>query len=950
MDSRSFQLAKRSAKKPKGESRTFFEYIESGNVDALNRQFANKKALINEVHLLPITDNTSQTRILSPIRPLHFAIRNSQWKVVEFLLEKDADPNGESFLAANMITGFHYFISWLANFWLNKQSIMPTDLLNKLLNLFLDKGADFSALHSDVDVISALTLGATFIQLDFFKKLIAKMGRENFQASLENPRYALSSTGTRVLNTPPLHILCSLPVPMHLELFLRNGADPLQEANGFTPLGVCMEQLRVTQELAALPLTSKMQEEIKLKSNSLEMMFDILIRHLADRAKSPNALKGTTYLHEAAARNMCVAAAKLITLGLDINAFSIEGKTPLFLAANNGRIEMVRLLAETPGCNLMLGLKLPEEETTSLKDTMQSMQAEKKERKGNKSFLFSNAIPITPLFVAFLRGHEQIVRYLLEKSPVEVRNNLIEAIRVALPQLDEQQREFLAKFPEIQSAASSQTFQLVTHSDGIELILESGNEEFAISQWKTLKQEQIELPRLLSKAIYLGAEKFIRFLCTDYADDIEKLIKADTQLNYLAGAIFHLLSPETLDLLLDRGSLPFDSKFGFSAIHLAIERNHMPALSHIVKRFPASVDTFLHGETPMLTAISLHCDEAATMLLTNRVNPLVSHEHKNKNSLLLFIKHNRQPLLQLVLEQFPHLDLNPSNPQNVGMPYLTEAYQNSNSDLFIILFEHGARDTNFLRSSQTLKWLKNLNRAEIVEWAEKVIEEKKTTVSASPSLHPAFEYTEPTPTLSGKQPYRDAWKAQKSDSTDDKSTAQATSLVFDNKLSLFKSESETFTWFNALSSEHSSVTKMGGGTNLFLYLDQERLISQELSLEVIQAACLSPKLNGNSIKTLQFKHIQCSISLNGNIQPSHLMAEIRFFTNPALKEKRIFLWPVIDQTKRATLLIGFDLSNALHEHKDIKALMQSFKIPKTIELTSLKLEAREENGYDSGPG
>jgi ankyrin repeat protein len=940
METRNFEQAKKSAEKPKGESKKFLAYVQSGNVAALRHQFADKKAIINGLYLMSAHKLTSQTRVLSPVHPLQIAICYQQWEAVEFLLENGADPNAESFPAiqAEPIRDFHYFIIEISHVWqTNQKPIISIDQLNKLLHLFLEKGADFSANRADLHVLSSLMLGVALIKFDFFQKLIAKMGRETFQASLENSRSMLSRTGTRVLCTPALHILCTEPFPMLLELFLRNGANPLEEANGFAPLTVCTEQLRLTRKSALLPLAPATKEALRKTANSYGLMIDILIRHLGERVKLPHSLDRFTYLHDAAARNMCDVATKLLACGLDVNTFSGWGETPIYLAAVRGHIEMVRLLAETPGCDLMLGKKPPEasNEILSPEKIKRENQTEAKEGKQKNVFLVSATIPVTPLSGAFLCGQEAVARYLLEKSSHKVKENLIEEMRVALPQLDEAQRAFLSKFPDIESAASSQTYQLGTHSDAIELFLESGEEDLAIAQWKTLKKEDIELSKVFIKAILLGTEKFIRFLCAEYTVDMETLFKSDTETAYLGWAISYLLGQDTIDLLLDRGAPIIHPNTHYSAIHFAIERNHIPALSRLLARFPASVD-IQSGVTPLFTAVSLDCDEAATMLLASKADPLVLNEEKNKNPLLLLIRHKKQRLLQHVFEQFPQLDLSPSNPSNVNMPYLTEAYQNRDANLFVTLFEHGARDTHFLRFSPASRWLMNLNRKEITEWEEKVKEERRARASESPSLLPASEYSESTPTASGKKPYRDAWRTQASDVADGKSATQSTDVVYDRKLFLFKPDSEIFIWLETLSSAHATISAITGSPNLFLYLDEARLIDQGLSLETIQDACIAPRLNGDNIKSLPFKHIQCSISLNGNTQSSYLMAELRFPRNQALKEKRIFLWPVQDKTGRATLLVGFDLSNALHEHKDIKALVQSFKTPKTIELSAKK--------------
>ena len=326
-----------------------------------------------------------------------------------------------------------------------------------------------------------------------------------------------------------------------------------------------------------------------------------------------------------------------------------------------------------------------------------------------------------------------------------------------------------------------------------------------------------------------------------------------------------------------------------------------------------------------MCAASLDCEEAAGLLLSKRANPLALHEDENKNPLLIFIKHRKLQLLKQVFEQFPLLDLSPTNSFNIGLPYLSGAFKNEEKNLFITLFERGARDTDFLKSVQALKWLRTLDHPEITQWAETVQEEKRANAKnlSSPPVLP--EDDGGTHNVSGKKPYRDRLREQSEDSSEESS--------FDNTVVMFKPVNEAFTWFDVLSSDQNRVVQVNGAPNLFLYLDTPRLSSQGLDLDALNAACRSPKMNGDSIKTLQFKHIKCSISLSGNAEESYLMAELRFPNRAELKEKRIYLWPVLDKSQRATLLVGFDFSNALHEQKDIKALTQSFRTPKVIELS-----------------
>ena len=600
----------------------------------------------------------------------------------------------------------------------------------------------------------------------------------------------------------------------------------------------------------------------------------------------------------------------------------------MYYAAGNGYLEMVRLLAEDPLCNLMLGKDLNQGkiDNRTRSEIKNEIAADRKDEEGLRSLFFlPESVVITPLHCAFFTRREAVVRYLLDKSPQAARDSLVTALSAALPQLTDKQRDFLSKFPELERAASSATCQISNHIDTIYEFFYMGEEALAISQMKTLKKEEIDFREVFFTASWYGANKMLKSLFTEYVEEMKKVIWQDEL--YVACAIAHFLEMETIDRMLDLGAaIVTTGAEGVSAIHTAIERNNMPALLRLLDRFPSSIEVSSHGETPLLCAASLDWDEAVGLLLSKRANPLALHEDEKKNPLFIFIMRRKLQLLRQVFEQFPLLDLSPSQASNVGMPYLTGAFKIQEANLFITLFEHGARDTDFLKDGQALNWLRALNNPEIMQWVEKIQEEKRASANKVVSAVPTLPEGDAR-NVSGKKPYRDGLKKQLEGSSEDS--------VYDNNVVLFEPVNESFTWFDVLSSDQNSVVAISGAPNLFLYLDVPRLTIQGLNLDALDAVCRLPKMNGDSIKTLQFKHIKCSISLNGNAEDSYLMAELRFPNRQELKEKRIFLWPVLDKSKRATLLVGFDFSNALHEQKDIKALIQSFRTTKLIELSGL---------------
>ena len=281
MEGRNNKQVSKSAQKLHGESKTLMTHLVNGELDPLRRAFdrmdlQKKQAIINGLYLVPIVDFTSGARTLHPMRFLYVAFRGLQWDIAEFLLENGANPNDDNFPNEGPpVNSLLRFLEKLYLSWSKNEEIISIDQMNKLLHLLLDKGADFSRNHPDMSLMSLLAVGVDVIKLDFFLKLIKKMGREAFQASLEVPIFEADG---RKSPTTVLNIVCMGHQPAHLELFLRNGANPHAcTPDGRTPLTICMKALRdINKSLASCVIPA---EAAKLKKNAdnVRMMIDILI-------------------------------------------------------------------------------------------------------------------------------------------------------------------------------------------------------------------------------------------------------------------------------------------------------------------------------------------------------------------------------------------------------------------------------------------------------------------------------------------------------------------------------------------------------------------------------------------------------------------------------------------------------------------------------------------------
>ena len=536
MESRNYAQLIKSARKPKGESSRLIDLIRAGNLTQLRSDFQNKHALINGLYFVSLAAADSRTKNLRPVRILYWAILCSKWEVVEFLLENGANPNDVSFTGSDDKPEYalHLFLDRL-NLPLEQPGKYGTrfteEQLNKILHLFLDKGADFSKKHPDFYIMPALAQSINSIKLSFFLKLIAKMGREAFQASA-NEIPVKRSTGERWASF--LHIACVRHEPAHLELFLRNGADPLlQTPQGNTPLNLCIEALRVINAMSASCISQAEKEKLKKNADNTRMMIDILIRHLGDRVKLPFS-NGRTYLHEAAQHGDCESARKLLDLGIDVNtysgvkAYADAPVTPIYIAAIKGHLDMVRMFAEDPRCDLMLGQETKRETVgaQNVNEIKKTIEAEKKDEIQSRwTFILPEKVVATPLFGAFIARHEAIVRYLLVKATEGVKDHLVRAISALLPQFTDNQRDFLSKFPELQQAASNTVCQISSDIHSISAYLFLGDEELAISQMKILKKEEINFGEVFGTAAANGANKMIKSLFTDYTEEMKKVVR-----------------------------------------------------------------------------------------------------------------------------------------------------------------------------------------------------------------------------------------------------------------------------------------------------------------------------------------------------------------------------------------------------------------------------------------
>ena len=273
--------------------------------------------------------------------PLEAAIENKDILMIQYLLELGADPSSPNIISSAVSSDRTILILLLDTFRARHPAGLKgfggtalkvalekgnVELVNMLLEAKFDLNAMDPVYVQDRQTAFGLALekyGRS--SLDLIKKLILSGGDPN---SVVSEATVLPTVEPR--RTALLQAIYTKNVAL-VELLIDEGADIHRPAK----LGVKRTPLQYASEIGSMEI------------------FNLLLAKGASVKEAPAVNGGGTSLQLCAAKGYAAIASKLVGLGSNVHAdpSEVNGRTALEGAAENGRLDMIKVLWDAAGCN-----------------------------------------------------------------------------------------------------------------------------------------------------------------------------------------------------------------------------------------------------------------------------------------------------------------------------------------------------------------------------------------------------------------------------------------------------------------------------------------------------------------------------------------------------------------------------------------------------------------------
>ena len=151
---------------------------------------------------------------------------------------------------------------------------------------------------------------------------------------------------------------------------------------------------------------------------------------------------------------------------------------------------------------------------------------------------------------------------------------------------------------------------------------------------------------------------------------------------------------------------------------------------------------------------------------------------------------------------------------------------------------------------------------------------------------------------------------------------------------------QIFSWFDILSSNQPDVVPISNGENAFLFLDEDFLLAQGCTAEMIRRAYVAPRFHGDCIKTLTGVSTPCFIKLHPSLDAQETFVEFELKVSDMA---RILLCPIRDKRHRATVYVSYKfLDEGLHNTGSQRSLAQSLQSQEEVVLNVRKQSLQAE--------
>jgi len=258
--------------------------------------------------------------------PLHFAVREGDFKSAEMLLNSGADVNA---VTKDQLSVLH--VATLRGH-------------TKLAVMLLERGADASAIgpgysplhwavgkwETELNGTNGITApvdhewdkmrGVQAGKLELVKALLVHGADPNARLSRNPPRYGFTTLSTRPVGATPFALAAMAGDTVLMRLLVEHGADPhLKAENGATPL------------MMAAGIRRNRAENVVAENDSLAAVKLALELGTDVNAKD---IAGNTALHGAARIKSAKIIQLLVDHGAEINVVNELGQSPLFMATH----------------------------------------------------------------------------------------------------------------------------------------------------------------------------------------------------------------------------------------------------------------------------------------------------------------------------------------------------------------------------------------------------------------------------------------------------------------------------------------------------------------------------------------------------------------------------------------------------------------------------------------